>query len=75
MKVSNSKHNHRLTRDGILSKTHTLRVFGSQKMGFRLGGQRNNVVQLFGQKHKKQTDAIAYGEKKFNVKAVKLVKA
>jgi len=75
MKINASKHNHRSTRNGVLSGTHTLRVVGSQATGFRLGGQKNDVVQLFGQTYSKQIDAVAYGENKFDKKAKKLVQS
>jgi len=75
MKVSTSKHNHRSTRNGVLSGTHMLRVVGSQTTGFRHGGEKNNVIQAFGQIHKRQIDAIAYGVTKFDKKAVKLVQS
>ena len=75
MKISNSKHNHRSTRNGIADGTYALRVTGSQKTGFRLGGEKNDVVQIFGQTYQKQTDAVAYGKEKFDKTAKKLVKS
>jgi len=75
MKISNSKHNHRSTRNGILSGTFALRVTGSQKTGFRLGGEKTGIVQLFGQTYQKQTDAVTYGKNKFDKKAKKLVQS
>jgi hypothetical protein len=73
MNVSHSIYNHRGIRDGINAGTHILRVVGSQKTGFRLGGEKNNCVHCFGQTFKKQVEAVAYGERKFGKKAVKVV--
>jgi|TARA_Y100000034_G_scaffold135146_1_gene205885 hypothetical protein len=73
MKINNSIYNHRAIRDGINAGTHVLRVTGSQKTGFRLGGEKNGCVHLFGQTYKKQTEAVAYGEGKFGKTAKKVV--
>ena len=73
MKINNSIYNHRGIRDGINSGKYVLRVTGSQKTGFRLGGEYRGCVYLFGQTHHKQTDAVAYGVKKFGKTAKKVV--
>ena len=75
MKISISKYNHRAVRDGINAGKYALRVTGSQKTGFRLGGEKNNCVHFFGQTFKKQVTAVAYGERKFGKKAVKVVQS
>jgi len=73
--INYSKRNRKATRDGVRAGTHTLRVIGSQKTGFRLGGEKNGIIRVFGQHFTKQTDAVAYGVKKFGIKAVKVVQS
>lgn len=65
----------REVRDSVKAGKMTLRVFGSEKDGFRLAGQRKSdgVMFPFGQMFAKQMDAVGYGEGKFGVKAVKVV--
>lgn len=66
--------NHRDIRNGIRNGKYILRVIGSQKTGFRLGGEKNGIIRVFGQTFSKQTDAVNYGIEKFGIKAVKVVK-
>ena len=75
MIINYSRHNRRSVRDGIRNGSHVLRVIGSQKTGFRLGGEKNDIIRVFGQHFAKQSDAVAYGEKKFGQKAVKVVQS
>ena len=75
MKVNYSIYNHRGIRDGINSGKYALRVVGSQKIGFRLGGEYRDCVHLFGQTYSKQTIAVAYGKAKFSKTAKKLVQS
>jgi len=75
MRINYSRRDRRKTRDEVRNGTRTLRVIGSQKTGFRLGGEKNGTVRVFGQHYTKQADAVAYGVKKFGIKAVKLVQS
>lgn len=60
-------------RKGIVS----LRLLGTTASGYRLAAQRasGSFVPLFGSEttFKKQADAISHGERKFGVKASKVV--
>jgi len=75
MHINNSIYNHRSIRDGINAGKYVLRVTGSQKTGFRLGGEYNGCIHLFGQTYKKQVEAVAYGEGKFGKTAKKFVQS
>lgn len=75
MRINYSRRNRKAIRDGVRTGTHVLRVIGSQKTGFRLGGEKNSVIRVFGQHFTKQSDAVAYGVDKFDKKAVKVVQS
>ena len=75
MRIIYSRRDRSKTRDEVRNGTRTLRVIGSQKTGFRLGGEKNGIIRVFGQYYQKQSDAVAYGEKKFGQKAVKVVQS
>lgn len=68
------KINSRKVRDGVLTGKFDLRVMGSEKMGFRLHGERpDGTLFPFGQTFTKQTEGVRYGERKFRRKARKVV--
>ena len=73
MTIINKSKNRKAVRDGIRAGSYKLRVVGTQKSGFRLGGEKDERTVVFGQTFSKQSDAVAWGEKKFGLKAVKLV--
>lgn len=50
-----------------------LRVTGSEKNGFCLGGEVGGQFVLFGQSFDKQKDAVASGEQAFGQKAKKIL--
>jgi hypothetical protein len=73
MVVKNTKRG-RIVRNKIQKGTFKLRVIGSERTLFRLAGE-NDSGFLFplGQLHKRQKDAVAYGQEKFAQTATKAV--
>lgn len=75
----NRNHARRNARRAIARKlrngTLELRVGGSEKEGFRLGAVVASGFEVLGHAHPKQKVAVAVGERAFNQKAKKLLKA
>ena len=72
-KRQNGKMSRKNVRQGIRSGDYALRVVGSEKAGFKLAGQRGEVVVMFGQTYKKQMQAVEFGNKRFGQTAKKVV--
>ena len=60
---------------GLKSGKYKLRVVGKAENGFRLAAEVDEDILAFGFVFTKQTEAVEFGEKAYNQKAVKFLAA
>jgi hypothetical protein len=58
---------------GVVSGRIELRVIGSERAGFQLGGFLGETLVTLADNFRKQNEAIAYGQTNFGQKAKKLL--